>query len=186
MKRLFSGITALLVAPLTPAMPGLASIPIISRMLEQPMEQESQLIMHLSLDKKVVTKQVDGSSKMTWARLEDNAMVHSGSILRYNIEAQNQGEQAANFVAITVPIPPQTLYKINSVSLPSDVSAKLTYSIDHGKTFVVKPIVQLKQPDGTMIITPAPPDRYTHVRLMLNQSILPEDKVNAAFQVKVY
>ncbi|MGL6337982.1 MAG: hypothetical protein ACRC80_02445, partial [Waterburya sp.] len=62
--------------------------------------------------------------------------------------------------------------------------AKITYSIDQGKTFVAEPKIQVTQENGKVIDRPAPPEAYTHIRWQF-PTVTPEVGATAMYEVKV-
>lgn len=73
---------------------------------------------------------------------------------------------------------------LNSVTVKHN-TAKIIYSIDNGKSFGEKPLVQVKLPNGKIVTRPAPAALYTHVRWKFGQAISPKVDVNATYQVRV-
>jgi hypothetical protein len=57
--------------------------------------------------------------------------------------------------------------------------------VPNGKTFVEKPIVQVKLPDGKVEMRPAPAEAYTHVRWNFGSSVNPKTMMAASYQVRV-
>ncbi|NJN49500.1 MAG: hypothetical protein HC805_06670, partial [Alkalinema sp. RL_2_19] len=78
------------------------------------------------------------------------------------------------------PIPQRTEFIANSVSFAQDMRGGVTYSIDQGKTFSDRPMIQVK---GKSV--PAPAASYTHLRIRLKQAINPQSAVSAHYQVRV-
>ena len=105
-------------------------------------------------------------------------------MIRYTVTGANNSVRPVNNLVVTQPIPQQTAYLLNSVTVDHP-GAIVTYSIDKGKTFVAKPIIQIKLADGKVQTQPAPAEMYTHVRWKFAQPINPKTALNAAYQVRV-
>lgn len=173
------GLVAML--PLLNNMPAVAGLPnpvsIIAQAAKKP-----QIILNLAVAKKDIEVTVEGKKQVTWKQLEDNVAVAPGDILRYTVVGENTGEDVANNLAVTQPIPPQMTYKLKSATSEND--ADITYSVDQGDTFVAEPKIQITQEDGTVVERPAPPEAYTHIRWNF-PTVTPESGATAMYEVKV-
>jgi uncharacterized repeat protein (TIGR01451 family) len=165
-------------------MPAAADIPnpinsneIIAQAAEKP-----EIILNLAIAKQKITATVDGKQQVSWQKLEDNAKVAPGDVLRYTIVGQNSGKSNANNLAVTQPIPDQMVYKLNSAS--SKNQAKITYSTDQGKSFVAQPKIKITKEDGTVVERPAPPEAYTHIRWQF-PTVTPKAGAVAMYEVEV-
>lgn len=186
MKRLHKllGVGALglaIVLPLLNNMPAVANISnpvdIIAQAAKKP-----EIILNLAIAKESIKATVDGKQEVTWQELEDSAAVAPGDILRYTIVGKNTGENSAQNLAVTQPIPDQMTYRLDSAT--SQSQAEITYSIDQGKTFEAAPKIKVTQKDGTVIERPAPPEAYTHIRWNFS-TVTPETGAVAMYKVQV-
>jgi uncharacterized repeat protein (TIGR01451 family) len=150
----------------------------------QNVQQQSQVQLRLTAQKKVMQKDQAGQLKMTWQPLQGNVVVQPGDVIRYTVTGANNSDRSVKNLAFTQPIPKQTKYVLNSTTA-QDKAAKITYSIDNGKTFVANPTVRVKLPDGKVETRPAPAELYTHVRWNFSSAINPQASVNGAYQVQV-
>ena len=140
----------------------------------------------LSVERKILQKDSQGKEKVTWEKLpENNAVVQPGDVLRYQITGLNQGNAPAKNLTVTQPVPIGTVYLLESVTLPEVKGAKVTYSIDGGKTFTTQPLVTVTLFDGQEKNQPAPAELYTHIRWNFGELLTPKTSVAATYQVKV-
>jgi uncharacterized repeat protein (TIGR01451 family) len=135
---------------------------------------------HLHL---VAEQQVKQNDKISWAALDSKVKAKPGDIFRFTVTGKNDGSGDAKNLVITQPVPQGTVYQLNSATIAPGLTA--TYSIDQGKTFVERPVVQVKLPNGQVQDRPAPESAYTHVRWSVAQPLAPGATMNAAYQVKV-
>ncbi len=147
--------------------------------------KKGQVQLRLKAEKKIVSKDAQGKTKVTWQELSNGAQVQRGEVLRYSISGANNGSKAVNNLAINQPIPKGMAFVLNSATVNSNTGAQITYSINGGKTFVKNPTVQVKLADGTVATRPAPDTAYTHVRWNFGKSVPAKASVNGTYQVKV-
>jgi uncharacterized repeat protein (TIGR01451 family) len=136
--------------------------------------------LNLGVEKQVISKDAEGKQKISWVALK--GAVQPSDVLRYTLVSENAGDKAAKDLKLVQPIPAQTIYKLDSAKANG---AKLTYSIDGGKTFVEKPMVMVKLANGKEELRPAPASVYTHVRWDYSNSLAPLASVRAAYEVAV-
>ena len=111
--------------------------------------------MRLEVEKKVIQTTVDGKPKVSWKALKGEAKVQPGDVLRYRVNGGNNGDKAVKNLAINQPIPEGTQYILKSATVNQNKGAKITYSIDGGKTFVENPTVKVKLENGKVENRPA-------------------------------
>lgn len=115
--------------------------------------------------------------------LEEGAFVKSGDIMDWTITSLNEGNAPAHeYKAIGV-VPPGTQFIAGSVS--ADGSAKVTYSIDNGKSFSAEPTFEQKQPDGSVKKLKAPVSMYTQIRYEWADPLNQGAKLNALYKVRL-
>lgn len=179
------GLAALLIsAPLSSQMPSFAQVQHQSQILAQNVQPQRKVQLNLLAQKQVVQKDSQGKQKVTWQALQGKAIVQPGDVIRYTVNGANNSDRPIQNLVVTQPIPPRTIYVLNSTTVTNQ-GATTTYSIDRGKTFVAKPIIQIKLANGKVETQPAPANMYTHVRWKFEQPISPKTAVNAAYQVRV-
>lgn len=167
-----------------------SQIPVVANVFEggaavAQSAKKGQVQLRLDAAKKVVSKDAQGQRKVSWQGLNDGAKVQPGDVLRYSITGANNGNKAVKNLAINQPIPPGMTFVRNSATVNENSGAKITYSINGGKTFVANPTVQVKLADGTVETRPAPDTAYTHVRWKFGSSVPAQAKVKGTYQVKV-
>ncbi|HEY0080344.1 MAG TPA: hypothetical protein VGB73_17170 [Pyrinomonadaceae bacterium] len=109
--------------------------------------------------------------------------VRPGEVLQWNMLSVNEGEGAAREYKAVGHIPKGTSFVAGSAV--GEGSSTVTYSIDGGKTFSTQPIIEEKQPDGTIKRVPAPVSMYTEVRYEWTDSLAAGGKVSASYKVRV-
>ena len=112
----------------------------------------------------------------------EKAEVKPGEILHWTISSENKGDGEAKQYKVVGKIPAGTEFVADSAK-PEGL-AKMTYSLD-GKTFLAQPMIEEKQADGSTKLVPAPTSMYKQVRFEWENSLNPNEKLNASYQVKV-
>jgi uncharacterized repeat protein (TIGR01451 family) len=184
-KRMSLALTTLVLlgaVPIVTGTPVFASLKQAGEAIAQVLNRP-EVKLNLSVEKQVVGQDQQGAKVVSWKALEGKATVNPGDVLRYIVKGQNAGDVAAKKLAVTQPIPKKTVFVLGSATDAS--RAKLTYSIDNGKSFVEKPMVQVKLPDGKVETRSAPAEVYTHVRWSFAQALNPKAAIDASYQVKV-
>ncbi|HWQ33838.1 MAG TPA: hypothetical protein VNQ79_13390 [Blastocatellia bacterium] len=115
--------------------------------------------------------------------LEEAGLISPGEIISYAVIAQNAGTAPALALSSSTGIPQGTVYVIGSAR--ADGSARIVYSIDGGKTFHAAPMIEQRQPDGTIRQVPAPASMYTQVRCELSEPLPPGATATVTYQVQV-
>lgn len=109
--------------------------------------------------------------------------VRPGEILEWNILSANEGAGAARDYKAVGHIPEGTAFVAGSAR--AEAGSVVTYSIDGGKTFSTQPVIEEKQPDGTVKRVPAPASMYTEVRYEWSDALAAGGKLSASYQVRV-
>ena len=173
------------------AMPFMGQMPVSAYLkhsgtaIAQNVQRQPQVQLRLMAEKKVMQKDPQGKQQVSWQPLQGNVTVHPGDVIRYNLKGENSSDRPVANAAFTQPIPKGTVYLLNSASSGMNNGAKITYSIDNGNSFVEKPMVKVKLPNGKVEIQPAPAQAYTHVRWNMGAAISPKATMNASYQVMV-
>ena len=126
-----------------------------------------------------------GSVERGGARLALDKVEHvkPGEILDWQIVSSNEGTGAARDYKTVGRIPAGTTFVAGSAA--GAAGSVVTYSIDGGKTFSSQPIVEEKQPDGTVKRVPAPVSMYTEVRYEWSDALAAGGKLTASYKVRV-
>jgi len=115
--------------------------------------------------------------------VEKTSTVNPGEILQWTITSQNDGSAPAREYKAVGQIPRGTMLIAGSAT--ADGAATVVYSIDNGKTYATEPLVEEKQPDGSVKLVPAPTSMYTQVRYEWSDPLAGGSKLNASYKVRV-
>ena len=109
--------------------------------------------------------------------------VKPGEILDWQIVSLNEGAGVARDYKAVGHIPAGTVLVAGSAA--GESGSQVTYSIDGGKTFSTQPVVEERQPDGTVKKVPAPVSMYTEVRYEWSDALAAGGKISASYKVRV-
>ena len=109
--------------------------------------------------------------------------VNPGETLDWTITSENDGNAAAHDYKAVGQIPRGTVLIAGSTT--ADGSASVVYSIDNGKSFSSQPMIEEKQPDGTVKQVPAPVSMYTQLRYEWADPLASGGKLQASYKVRV-
>jgi uncharacterized repeat protein (TIGR01451 family) len=115
--------------------------------------------------------------------LEKVEKVNPGEILDWTITSENAGNAPAISYKTVGQIPKGTTYVAGSAT--ADGSTTVVYSIDNGQTYSVQPMIDEKQPDGSIKKVAAPVSMYTQVRYEWADPLAADSKLSAAYKVRV-
>lgn len=115
--------------------------------------------------------------------VEKAGTLNPGEILSWTITSHNTGTAPAQHYKTVGEIPAGTAYVSGTASAIGD--AQITYSIDGGKTFELKPMIEQKQPDGSLKKVAAPASMYTQVRYEWNTPLSEGKQFLASYKVRV-
>ena len=121
-----------------------------------------------------------GGARLALDKVEN---VKQGEILDWQIVSSNEGTGAARDYKTVGHIPAGTVLVAGSAS--GENGSQVTYSIDGGKTYSTQPVVEERQPDGTVKKVPAPVSMYTEVRYEWSDALAPGGKLSASYKVRV-
>ena len=108
------------------------------------------------------------------------AKVIPGTEVIYTISYTNVGNQPADNIVITDPIPEHMLY-IRGSARGTDTT--ITYSANGGKTFASADKLKVKNADGSVRL--AQSADYTHIRWALNEALKPEHTGQVEFRARL-
>ncbi|HIK08433.1 MAG TPA: DUF11 domain-containing protein [Trichormus sp. M33_DOE_039] len=154
-----------------------------SSAVAQNINNQPQLQLRLEAEKQVVTKDQQGKQKVAWQALQGKAVVQPGDILRYTLSGENKSDRPIKNLTLNQPIPKGMMYVLNSTNI-SNKDAKITYSIDGGRSFVENPTIKVTLPGGKVETKPAPATAYTHIRLQL-PAVAAKTTIKAFYQAQV-
>lgn len=109
--------------------------------------------------------------------------VKPGEVLDWQIVSSNEGTADAHDYKAVGHVPAGTAFVAGSAA--AENGSSVTYSIDGGKTFSTQPIIEEKQPDGTVKRVPAPASMYTEVRYEWSDALAAGGRVMASYKVRV-
>jgi uncharacterized repeat protein (TIGR01451 family) len=109
--------------------------------------------------------------------------VQPGEILSWQIVSVNEGDAAARDYKAVGHIPSGTSFVAGSAA--GESGSTVTYSIDGGTTFSTLPVIEERQPDGSVKQLPAPVSMYTEVRYEWSDALTAGGKLSAAYKVRV-
>jgi len=145
--------------------------------------------LQLELKSFKVIKVEDKEGKIV-ERLIPAAEVKPGDILEWVLTAENVGKDPLKQVALTIPIPPNTIYvkgTARPLELEGGVKVLPLFSYDgvHFSRPPLKKIIKVREGDHEVtkeVIVP--PEEYTHVRWVVPQ-LNPGQKVKVSLRTKV-
>ncbi|MTJ12416.1 DUF11 domain-containing protein [Anabaena sp. UHCC 0187] len=167
--------------PFISQVPGIAPIWQSSSAIAQSNNKKPQLELLLEAKKQVIVKDEQGKEVKKWERLEGQANVKPGDVLKYTLTGENKGAQPIKNLVLNQPIPKQMVYVLNSTK--TSKGAKITYSIDNQRTFVENPTIKVTR-NGKVETQPAPATAYTHIRLQIS-SLPGKATVTATYETQV-
>ncbi|MBD2249432.1 hypothetical protein [Nostoc sp. FACHB-888] len=189
MKRVsiasMGAIALIATTPFISQIPGVANIWHSGSAIAQNTQAKGQVQLRLDAQKQVMQKDEQGKEKVTWQPLQGKAVVQRGDVLRYTVSGENRGDRPVKNLTINQPIPQGMVYKLKSANVNVNKGAKITYSIDGGRSFVENPTVKVTLPNGKVESRPAPATAYTHIRLGFGESIAAKTTVKGTYEVQV-
>jgi uncharacterized repeat protein (TIGR01451 family) len=114
--------------------------------------------------------------------IEKAGSVNPGEVINYTIISNNEGSGSARDYKTVGPVPARTIYVDGSAKAEG---ASAVYSIDGSKSYSAKPMVDQRQPDGSIKKVPAPLSMYTHVRFEWSDPLVAASHTTASYQVRV-
>ena len=121
-----------------------------------------------------------GGERLAVEKLES---VKPGEIIDWQITSANEGTAGARGYTAVGQIPDGTSFIAGSAA--AERGSTVTYSIDGGQTFSTQPVVEQRQPDGTVKKVPAPVSMYTQVRYEWPDELAAGGRFAAAYKVRV-
>ena len=106
--------------------------------------------------------------------------VSPGGAVIYTISASNTGTKPATDVVVTDPIPEHMDYVDGSAS---SEGARVTFSVDGGKTFAAKEKLQVRGQDGGTRAASA--TDFTHIRWQFEKPLAPGESRVVQFRARV-
>jgi len=103
-----------------------------------------------------------------------------GDEVIYTITYTNNGDEPAENLAVTNPIPEHMRYVGGSASGEGGV---ITYSVDNGKEYGLPENLKVKDADGKEV--QARPEHYTHIKWAMSEPVAPQASGSVTFRAKL-
>ncbi len=126
----------------------------------------------------LVEKASSGQAK---TRPVNGLTLRSGDVVRYSIDANNGGDEAALDFSTVGRVPVRTQYVAGSASAPP--ATVVEYSLD-GKTWSTRPMVDRKTPHG-VVHEAASAAKYVAVRFTAKRALAPMAAFHYTYEVVV-
>lgn len=110
------------------------------------------------------------------------AVAKPGDEIRYALRFTNVTAGPVQNVQLVDSIPKGMVYVLGSAA--ADRPARISYSIDGGKTYTAQPAIVVIE-DGKKVEKPAPRELYTHVRWTVLSPVAPGAQVMAELRTQV-
>ena len=115
--------------------------------------------------------------------VEKAGPVTPGEVVSFTISSVNEGSAPALEYRTVGQIPRGAVFVAGSAQ--GDRNTQVSYSINGGQQFSLKPVIDEKQADGTIKKVAAPVSMYTQVRFEWTDPLAAGGKVFASYQVRV-
>jgi uncharacterized repeat protein (TIGR01451 family) len=114
--------------------------------------------------------------------LDKATAVRPGEVLTWTVDAENVGNAPALKYQAVTQVPRGTEYVKDSAQAEG---ATALYSIDGARSFSPQPMIEQKQADGSVKLTPAPVSMYTSIRYEWANPLAQGARVTASYKVRV-
>lgn len=148
----------------------------------QSTQEKQPLKLTLTAEKQVFIKDKQGKQKVIWQALKDKPIVKPGDILRYTLTGENTSDRLLKNITLNQPISPGMIYILKSANFIGN--AKITYSIDGGRSFLENPTIKVILPNGNVETKSAPASAYTSIRFY-TPALAAKTTVKATYQTQV-
>ncbi|MGJ5672312.1 MAG: hypothetical protein ACR9NN_01580 [Nostochopsis sp.] len=177
-------VAILITAPLIGATTGVPNVWDMGSAIAQNIQKQPQIKLLLEAEKQVVAQNQQGKQIKKWEPLKGQAVVQPGDLLLYTLSGQNTSDRSVKNLVINQPIPKGMAYVLKSATVNAN-GAKISYSIDGGRSFVENPTVKVTLPNGKVETKPAPATAYTNIRLNFGSNVPAKTIVKGTYQVQV-
>jgi uncharacterized repeat protein (TIGR01451 family) len=138
-------------------------------------EGEISLIMEAQEEVEIINQE----GKKETQYIETTSVI-PGDVVLYTIHYHNQGNEPAEAVVITNPIP-ENMHYLNEITPFSDTAT--TFSVDGGKTFDTPDKLFITKEDGTK--RPAMAGDYAHIQWLFNSPLPPDGKGAVGYRARL-
>lgn len=164
----------------------IATVPFISQISgmanAQNVKNQSQLQLRLEAEKQVVAQDQQGKQSKTWEPLKGQTVVKPGDVLRYTLIGENKSDRQFKNLTLNQPIPQGMVYVLKSANATNN--AKISFSIDRGRSFAENPTIKVTLANGKVENQPAPASAYTNLRFNV-PLVAAKTTVKATYQAEV-
>ena len=115
--------------------------------------------------------------------VEKAGPVAPGEVVSFTMNSVNEGSAPAREYRAVGQIPHGATFVAGSAQ--SDSNTQVNYSIDGGQQFSSRPLIDEKQPDGSIKKVAAPVSMYTQVRFEWADPLAAGGKFVASYQVRI-
>ncbi|PAX57106.1 DUF11 domain-containing protein [Brunnivagina elsteri] len=150
----------------------------------QNVQKQQKVTLQLDAEKQVIAQDQQGKQSKSWQALKGQVSVQPGDVLRYTISGENISDKQVKNLTVNQPIPKGMEFVLKSAVGDVKSNAKVTYSIDAGRSFVENPTVKVTLPNGKVETKAAPASAYTHIRMEI-PSVEAKSVVKGSYQVQV-
>ena len=123
--------------------------------------------------------EIDKQGKKTVKRTAATSVVPGTEVI-YTITAKNTGNEPADNIVVTNPVPEQTVYVDGSAF---GAGTNITFSVDGGKSYAEPERLTVKNKAGKPRAATA--EDYTHVRWTLQFNLQPGQEATVWYRVRV-
>jgi uncharacterized repeat protein (TIGR01451 family) len=128
----------------------------------------------------IAEKTADGKTAMVPV---ESAAPKPGDAIHYTVTASNTSNEVAKAFSAAGRIPAGTAYEAASSTIPAP--GHIEYSLDNGKAWSAKPLVAVKNADGTIVMKPADPATYTNIRWISGKDLAAHASASYTYVVLV-
>lgn len=126
---------------------------------------------------------VDGDMRAVERDSIGQLITRPGDLVEYTLMATNLGTEAAHGVEIVDPIPDGMRYVAGSAR---GAGMTVYVSGDGGGSYQLPPLTyRERQADGSLVEKPVPAERYTHVKWVADDPLLPTEALEAVCRMQV-
>lgn len=155
----------------------LASLLLTASVVFADTQEKAQIKLQAVVEKDVEVIKEDGTKEIQ--RVEA-AKVIPGDEVIYSIHYSHVGNEPAENVLITNPIPEHMVYINNSAE---GEHSSIEFSIDNGQTFDIPENLKVSDASGNLVTASA--NNYTHVRWTLTSKVLPGNSGFVSFRAQL-
>jgi uncharacterized repeat protein (TIGR01451 family) len=155
------------------------ALALVALVLSTAASADKESIVELKTVAEIEVEVINEDGEKEIQRVEATKVVPGDDVI-YTIHYANVGEEPAENIVITDPIPEHMEYRAESAS---GEGTEITFSVDGGRTFDVPEKLVVEDREGEQRAAEAPD--YTHIRWSLESPLSPEGIGNVGFTAKL-